>query len=315
MNFLFQAIQKATGSIPETPEVETDTPALQTITAEEAQAYSKLDSILSGAVKIEKTPAQSPVIAVPGAAPAAATAPKTAFQKLRFEVQHPRPGIVAVMAHPVIPQNLAAMEQTKVLRHRVLEVMRARKIKSLMITSSMPAEGKTLTAVNLAFSLSHQGGKRVLLIDADLRRPTIASVIGMSNKESGLERYLRGEATLREICWQLGPNVDVIPTLPLKNSTEYLHEGRMQPLLAEAAEQYDVILLDSPPLFPIADAQVIATMVDAAVLVVRAGVTRFEMAKEAARILHGKVIGTVLNGVDRLPNHRYYNSYYIGQER
>ncbi len=209
----------------------------------------------------------------------------------------------------MIDDNIVAMEQCRVLRTRIWDVMRARKAKTLLVTSAVPEEGKTVMSVNLAFALSQLEGLRVLLIDADLRKPSVAGFMKM-HIEKGLDEYLAGRAELEEVLWQVSPNLSVCPSLPMTEGTaEAIHSSRMHQLLKQASTMFDVILLDAAPLLPVADTQVLTPLIDTAVLVVRAHQTPGEMVKQSADLLGSKLVGSILNGGRRPSQNRYYTNY------
>jgi protein-tyrosine kinase len=230
--------------------------------------------------------------------------------KQTFEVKHPLESLVAFLSPPVAKENIIAMEQCRVLRTRVRELMQAKKMRTILITSAMPAEGKTFLAANLAFAMSHIEKTRVLLVDADLRRPSVAHFLKMEAR-AGLDSFLTSTQDFDEVCWSVTPSLDVVPSRQLdENSAELLHGQRMQDFLRIATERYDVVLLDGPPLFPIVDAQVLAPLVDGAILVVRANQTPFELSRRAADLLKSKFIGSVLNGAEHMAQSGYYGGYY-----
>ncbi len=234
---------------------------------------------------------------------------KPALTRKSFEVPHPLENMVAFLSHPVLEPNIAAMEQCRILRTRLREIMSTKKLHTVLMTSAMQGEGKTLLSANLAYALSQVEGMRVLLVDADLRRPSLGTFLKMRSVD-GLNKYLLEQADFEEVTWKLTPSLDVVPTRELReDSAELLHGSRMQQFLAEASARYNVVLLDGPPMFPIVDAQVLAHLVDGVVLVIRAHNTPFDFARQAAEMLKPKLIGAILNGVDRLPDNHYYDGY------
>jgi tyrosine-protein kinase Etk/Wzc len=188
------------------------------------------------------------------------------------------------------------------------------------ITSSAPKEGKSTTISNLAITVA-QGGQKVLLIDCDLRRPVLHAVFGY-NKEPGITNYLVGRATIDDII-RTSPirNLDIITsgTIP-PNPSELIGSVRMKEFLAEMQKRYDLILIDTPPVIAVTDAQIVSTLVDGMILVVSSGVTQTELAKRSKDLVMkvgGKVVGLVLNNFDIYNTYgsyykyyRYYNYYY-----
>ena len=286
MGFFYQAIKRATGQ-----PVEESKPEPSTAVSDVSLSAS------AAAVAIEAPPAVSiPTHVV--------SAPKQTFT-LRGQIEK----LVAFLTPPVLDQNIIAMEQCRVLRTRLWEVIRARKVKTLLITSAIPEEGKTVLAVNLAFALAQLEHVRVLLVDADLRKPSLGNFLKMTPSK-GLNTYLRDGATFQEVCWKLNSNLDVVPSLPLmEESAELLHSSRMQTFLQEACRNYDVVVVDAAPLIPVADTQVLAPLLDGAVLACRAHSTPAELVKQSADMLGSKLLGTILNGAKRPPQSRYYTGY------
>jgi capsular exopolysaccharide synthesis family protein len=188
------------------------------------------------------------------------------------------------------------------------------------ITSSAPKEGKSTTISNLAITVA-QGGQKVLLIDCDLRRPVLHAVFGY-NKEPGITNYLVGRATVDDII-RTSPirNLDVVTsgTIP-PNPSELIGSVRMKEFLADMQKRYDLILIDTPPVIAVTDAQVVSTLVDGMIIVISSGVTQTELAKRSKDLVMkvgGKVVGLVLNNFDIYNTYgsyykyyRYYNYYY-----
>jgi polysaccharide biosynthesis transport protein len=203
--------------------------------------------------------------------------------------------------------------------------------RTMLLTSSQAGEGKTATVVNLALSLAQQGA-RVLLVDADMRKPRCHHALGLT-EGVGLSEYLEGELEFHDVVRTIhlpgGParlprpdahrpavHLDFVPSGGIvKQTAELLSSARMRAALTAAAERYDVVLVDSPPIFPVADTSLLATMVDGVVLVVRGERTPRHLTREAIarlRFMQAKILGVVLNGVD--PGARQYSyrySYYF----
>jgi polysaccharide chain length determinant protein (PEP-CTERM system associated) len=203
-----------------------------------------------------------------------------------------------------------AVEQLRIVRTRLRELMRVRTMRTLMVTSAVQGEGKTLVSANLAFAMSQLEGLKVLLVDADLRKASLGTFLNLKPK-TGLSTYLMNGKGLSDVRVQIKDNLAVVPTLSLwENTTELLNGRRMEDFLHEALRDYDLVIVDAPPMIPVADAQVLISMVDGALLVVRAGACPFDLACSAAELLQPKLVGVILNGVSRLPHRRYYYGYY-----
>ena len=182
-----------------------------------------------------------------------------------------------------------------------------------LVTSAGPTEGKTTVTANLATVMA-QAGQRVILVDADLRRPTLYKAFGVPSKP-GLTSYLAGMvASVDDIL--IDTEMDGVRMLscgPLPpNAAELLNSARMEQLLDELDDRCDVVLLDSPPLLAVADAAILACMVSGVILVLEAGTTRLEGAAAAMDVLSkagAKVLGAVLNNV-KLRRRGYGSDYY-----
>lgn len=183
----------------------------------------------------------------------------------------------------------------------------------LLITSANPGEGKTTTAANLAIAIA-QAGKRVILVDADLRRPNLHRLFGVSNDVGLSTLFLEDAPLLEDIL--LPTQVPGLSLLvagdPPPNPAEMLESKRMTNLLNTLREQADMVVLDSPPLLVVADANILASRCSGAVLVIDSGHTRTDASRRVAEALRQsqvKILGVVLN---RMTNRRggYYNNYY-----
>jgi polysaccharide chain length determinant protein (PEP-CTERM system associated) len=214
-----------------------------------------------------------------------------------------------VVAHSGLDnqEDAYAREQFRMIRTRLVELMRVRPIRSIMVTSAMQGEGKTWVSANLAFSMSSLQNLRVLLVDADLRGAALGNLLKM-NSRVGLSDYLVNGKNLSSVRVQIGTNLAVVPTARLEEgSAELLSGKRMRDFLEEAQRDHDLVILDAPPVLAVADAQVLAAMVDAAILVVRAGSSPYDLVRSAIDLLKPKTVGVVVNGVDRLPVKNYYH--------
>lgn len=211
------------------------------------------------------------------------------------------------------PQSQMA-ESYRALRTSLLLTSLGAPPKTILITSALPQEGKTTTSINTAIVLA-QKGTRVLLIDADLRRPSIHKTLGMGPR-TGLSNVLTGNATLQQaiVRSSLLPSLYVLPAgTPPPNPAELLASTNMKDVLAELREQYDHIVVDTPPTLSVTDAVVMSTRADAVVLVIRSGQTTKQALRRARDLLMGvnaRVCGVLLNAVDlRSPEYYYYYEY------
>jgi capsular exopolysaccharide synthesis family protein len=215
---------------------------------------------------------------------------------------------------PVAPPGTFAAEQYQNLRLSVERLQQSRGVRVVAITSPGTNDGKTLTSINLAAALARGPGARVLLVDADLRRPSVASQLGMSEDGVGLAAALGdGAGSLREVARAVDavPGLWVVPAgAALHDVHELLRSPRFEPLLAEARTAYDFVVMDTPPLMPVCDAAVLARFVDGLLVVVAAHETTRKQLGDALSLLdESKTLGLVLNG-DSRGRASQYNTYY-----
>jgi polysaccharide biosynthesis transport protein len=208
-------------------------------------------------------------------------------------------------------------ESYRALRTSLLLTFAGGPPKVILITSALPEEGKTTTSVNSAIVLA-QKGTRVLLIDADLRRPSIHKTFGMGPK-LGLSNVLTGTATLQQaiIPSTILPELFILPAgTPPPNPAELLASTKMKNILEELRKQYDHIVIDSPPTLSVTDAVVMSTGADAVVLVIRSGHTTKPALRRARDILlqvNARVCGVLVNAVDLNSPDYYYHYEYQGK--
>jgi protein-tyrosine kinase len=205
-------------------------------------------------------------------------------------------------------------EPFRTLRSRLSQIADTRVLKRILITSSLPAEGKTFVTANLAQSIIRQPDRRVLLIDADLRASRLHVALGAPSTP-GLTDYLRGEVDEYAII-QSGPdeNLCFIPGgNQVSNPSELLPSDRMRRLLEVVTPMFDFVILDSPPATPVHDPSMLADLCDGVLFVVRAGVTEFEVAEKAvAEFREKNLLGVVLNGAKRETAYGQYYNHYTG---
>jgi len=200
-------------------------------------------------------------------------------------------------------------EEFRTLRSHLNLIRDRQPLKKVLVTSPLPREGKTFVAVNLAQVIVQQRERRVLLIDADLRRSQMHLMLG-APLEPGLSDYLRGDVDGFSFVkrGQL-ENLFFIPGgRHVSNASELLGNGRLNQLLHQVAPVFDWIILDSPPAIPVSDSRMIADVCDGVLVVIQAGTTPFDLAQKACQEFRDRrILGVVLNRVEaRLT----YNSYY-----
>jgi capsular exopolysaccharide synthesis family protein len=221
------------------------------------------------------------------------------------------PAPAAVDLHPVGPPaadfrgkvtggagNPVSAQQYVNLATVLHEAQLDRGLQTLLITSAARQEGKTLTVVNLAMTLSDSYARRVLIVDADLRRPSVHRALGIDAR-SGLSDALL-QPTSQLPLFHVTPRLSVLPAgRPDPNPLSRLSPDRVQPLLADCAARFDWVLVDTPPVGTEADAQLLARFVQAVIFVIRAGAAPYSVVERAVAELGREcIIGTVLNGVD-----------------
>jgi capsular exopolysaccharide synthesis family protein len=171
-------------------------------------------------------------------------------------------------------------------------------LKTVLVTSAAPQEGKTLTVVNLAITLANSYARRVLIVDADLRRPSLHRALGVAG-DRGLSDAL-SRASGDVAITQISPRISVLPAgRPDPNPLVRLSHSRLQQMLADWTTRFDWVLVDTPPLGSGSDAQLLARLVQGVIFVIRAGVAPYHVVERAiAQLGRESIIGTVLNGVD-----------------
>jgi capsular exopolysaccharide synthesis family protein len=185
--------------------------------------------------------------------------------------------------------------------------------KSILVTSAGPGEGKSTTVANLGVTMA-MGGSRTLLVDSDLRRPTLHKFFNLSNA-TGLTTLLADKSSARKsvLATKL-PELFVIPSGPLPpNPAEILSSRRMAEFAALVKDDYDLVLFDSPPIISLSDSLVLAAYVEAVILVVKCGRFPHELIRQAKAQLEGvkaTFLGVLLNSVDLRNNGYYYGYYY-----
>jgi capsular exopolysaccharide synthesis family protein len=209
------------------------------------------------------------------------------------------------------PMSVVA-EQYRTIRTNIQFSSADTILKTIMVTSANMSEGKSTTVSNLAVSFAQQG-KKVLLIDADLRKPSLQYVFILKNSV-GLSSVLTWHSQLVDCIHDTHiPNLDIITSGPIPpNPSELLGSNAMKNLLTTLSNSYDLILIDSPPLLPVTDAKVLGGIVDGLVLVLKSGSTEIEDIKKVKAMIDGisaKVLGTVLNQKKVKLNQEYLYYY------
>ena len=215
-----------------------------------------------------------------------------------------------------IPRSLSA-EAYRSLRTSIKFSLIDKPIKTIVVTSSLAGEGKSTVVVNLAYSLS-QDGARVLVIDCDLRKPTIHENFLLAN-EKGLTDVLFGKSDLKGVTKKIEDSLFLITAgTILPNPAEILGSKEMENLIKELKINFDYIIIDTPPILPVSDTLLLVSKADATLIVVKARKTKEKMVKESyERLIEAKanVIGTVLNESDKSLDNKYCGNYGDGKNK
>src|SRR3954466_13893433 len=210
----------------------------------------------------------------------------------------------------------AALEQYRKLAATLHHTQSERGIKVIMTASALPGEGKSLTAVNLALTLSESYHKRVLIIDADLRRPTVQRIFGLP-PIAGLNEGLKAKHDHPMVLTSVSDRLMVLPAgRPESDPMSGLTSDRMRRLITQAAKAFEWVIVDTPPVGLLPDASLLADFVDGVLLVVRAGKAPFSLVKRTVEaITHERILGVVMNAVDYAHDRNaggYYEYYGYG---
>jgi capsular exopolysaccharide synthesis family protein len=253
-------------------------------------------------------------------------APKRAETSQVSIAQHPWK--LLLPSFPTLAERGTGVEQFRSLRTRVYLARDEAPLKTILVSSGMPEEGKSFVTANLAMSLARNTAKNILLIDGDLRRPTLHNLLGAPNTP-GLSEYLSGTANLSEIMQrdgtplsQQGSTARVISNLTFipagtcsDNSSELAANHRIEELVDALSPQFDWILIDSPPVLAVTDAVELARAADGVLLVAREANTPYDVAQRSIEAFsRSRILGYVLNAVTSNPRSGSYYYYYGEQE-
>jgi capsular exopolysaccharide synthesis family protein len=209
-------------------------------------------------------------------------------------------------------QGGLAAEKFRVLGLKLRHMRERRKLKRIVVTGTAPQEGKSLVAANLALNQSRSKLLKTLLLDGDLRRPTLATRFGFDRSLPGLSECLRGERQLSEVVYKLnGSGLWFLPAgRAPENPLDLMQSGRLSELLDRLGEFFDWIVIDTPPVIPVADTAFWMKLADGVLVVIREGVSEKKVIERALDSFDGAVLlGVVVNSCSRSEHKGYYSRY------
>jgi len=233
------------------------------------------------------------------------------------------PWALSLVQLPALLERGPSVEQFRSLRSRIFELRDISPLKTILVSSGMPQEGKSFISTNLALSLARHKNSKVLLIDGDMRRYTLHQILGCES-HPGLADYLAGKATVLEVMQRPEPlqglGAEATPILPNltfiaggnggDRAADLSGSPRFGELIRTAAPYFDWIIVDSSPVLPVSDAVNLARWCDGVLLVARGGVTKYPVAQRAqSELKASKVLGFVLNAVQEHPEVGNYYGY------
>jgi capsular exopolysaccharide synthesis family protein len=305
------------GSGPVQHEREIDRPALAESLASASVAVAEPEPIL---------PIAAPAAALPPSYTASAAASPAGALDLSKVAR--RPWSPAFEQLPALQQRGPAVEQFRSLRSRIFELRDVSPLKSILISSGLPQEGKSFISVNLALSLARHKNSKVLLIDGDMRRYTTHQMLGCE-AQPGLADYLAGKVGIVEIMQRPEQSPEesssrkpLLPNLTFiaggnggDRAADLSGSPRFGDLIRLAAPHFDWIIVDSSPVLPVSDAVNLARSCDGVLLVARGGVTKYPVAQRAqSELKASKILGFVLNAVQEAPQVGSYYGYDANNE-
>ena len=219
----------------------------------------------------------------------------------------PSPRLVALSSE----RSLGA-EKFRVLGARLSNIRLSKNLGVLQVTSSVVGEGKTLTSVNLAMTLAKRFDQKVLLAEGDLRKPAVCKMLGMTDKPGIGEWWEQPERPISDFILRIGETgMCLLPAGDVAHPASVLQSPRIAELITALAKQFDWIIIDTPPLLPMADSNLWSRLSDGTLLVVRKGtVSRTALKKAVESIDNPKLVGIVLNDASDYDRVNYYDQYY-----
>ena len=234
------------------------------------------------------------------------------FVSWTVDAERVEPRLVAI-THP----HSSYCEEYRSLRTHVLHKSQRQKLQAIVVASVNPSEGKSVTALNLSWLLAQTDGVKALIIDSDLRMPSLADYLGIET-DKGLSHVLAGTATLSESIVRLEPaGLHILPGGDARNDVAELISGpKFKEILREARDMFDYIIIDAPPLGIFTDATVLINQADGAMLVIRANRTRYSALDRIIEPLpKDRMLGVVLNQSEAVMDESHYNYGYYNYRR
>jgi capsular exopolysaccharide synthesis family protein len=323
MSYIFDALQRSAAEQAdiETPSALVATKLLEATerkTAEE-RATSAIfdlqskdtDTLAALKLAVEMTSARQPIsggsLAEAEFEKYEAVDPFSQFQSLRVTVS-PQNRLVCITEKDGLPA-----EKFRYLAVRLRQLQQSRPFKKLLITSTIPEEGKSMIAANLACALARRTQQRTLLMDGDLRRPSVAKLFGLG-KIAGITEWLQGEGSANTSIYQVeDTGLWVLPAgnIP-RNPLEIMQSSRLSALMEQLTGWFDWIVIDSPPVLPLADTSIWMRVADSVLLVTRQGATEEKQLKRGLEAIdQKKLLGAIVNSSTNTPNSDYYSRYSV----
>jgi len=303
MSHIFDALQRseAEQSGEESPALSIATDLIQAV---ERKATAVREFPVDD-LAVEHEPTVEPTIAMQGGIRDASPTGVEQFPLLQVVVS-PQSRLVSL-----VDRESIAAEKFRFLGVRLRQLRQSRPLKKVLITSSIPQEGKSMVAANLACTLARRQQQRVLLLDGDLRRPALSQMFGLS-KLPGLCEWLQGEPGPMQNIYRLeGPGCWFLPAgSSPKNPLELMQSGRLSLLMDQLTAWFDWIVIDSPPVLPLGDTSIWSRLADGVLMVTRQGATRKQQLQRGLEAIEqSKLIGALLNSSREAASTEYYSRY------
>jgi capsular exopolysaccharide synthesis family protein len=234
------------------------------------------------------------------------------FIRWTVEAERVEPRLVAITS-----PNSTYCEEYRSLRTHVLHKSQKQKLQSIVVASVSPSEGKSVTALNLSWLLAQTDGVRALVIDSDLRMPSLTDYLGIET-DKGLSEILSGKAGLKDSIIRLEPSgLHLLPGGEARADVAELISGpKFKEILREAKEMFDYVIIDAPPLGIFTDANVLINHADGALLVVRANKTRYSLVDRVMETIpRDRMMGVILNQSEDVLEETHYNYGYYGKKK